>query len=338
MGYDEEQLVVIDINDGDVRSSFDAVKQAFASVPGVTNVSVSSRVPGDWKNIAQVDVTSPGREDLSTVNFIGVDEDFLETYDMELAAGRGFGSDFGTDSTSVMINETAARQLGLTVGDRLQIPDPQFEAEVVGIVRDFHFQSLHRPIGPMVLGFRSNPIDMIDYFTVRVEGAAIAPVVEGLAAIGARFDPDHPFEYNVLEQRLSDSYVRERRVSQIFGAAAALAVIVACLGLFGLAAYTARQRTKEIGIRKVLGATVSDLVTLLSRDFLRLVAIAIVISVPLAYFATSWWLEDFAYRTDLGASIFLLAGAVTLFLALATVSYHALRTAVANPVESLRYE
>jgi putative ABC transport system permease protein len=190
----------------------------------------------------------------------------------------------------------------------------------------------------MVLGFRSNPIDMIDYFTVRVEGAAMAPVVEGLAAIGARFDPDHPFEYNVLVQRLSDSYVRERRVSQIFGAAAALAVIVACLGLFGLAAYTARQRTKEIGIRKVLGATVSDLVTLLSRDFLKLVAIAIVISVPLAYFATSWWLEDFAYRTDLGASIFLLAGAVTLFLALATVSYHALRTAVANPVESLRCE
>lgn len=214
---------------------------------GVEAVSVSNNIPGDWKNMPQVDVAREGQETPSTVHFLGLDEDFLHTYQIELLDGQNFGRGFATDSTSLLINETAAQALGVSIGDVLRFPEGDdcancpnaFEARVAGIVQDFHFESLHRPIGPLVMGYRTNPIDVIDYFTIRMDARSTAAVVAGLREVGERFDPDRPFEHNFLDQRLADFYTNEQQVRRIIGAAALLAILIACLGLFGLAAYTA---------------------------------------------------------------------------------------------------
>lgn len=346
LGFDKEQLVVVDINDGRVRNAFETVKDEFARVPGVEAVTVSNRIPGDWKNIPQVDFAHAGDEQITIVHFLGVDEDFLDTYEIELIEGENFGRGLATDSTSVLVNETAARQLGLSIGDVVRVPEDDscadcpnvFEARVAGVVGDFHYESLHRPIGPLVMGYRANPLDYIDYFTVRMDTRSVPATIAALRVIGERFDPDHPFEFNSLDVRLADFYTSERQVRSVIGAAALLAILIACLGLFGLAAFMAERRTKEIGIRKVLGATVGQIVRLLTGEFAWLVGIAFVVASPLAYLAIRWWLQDFAYRAPVSLSVFLLAGGASLLLAVLTVSYQSIRAALADPVKSLRYE
>jgi putative ABC transport system permease protein len=188
------------------------------------------------------------------------------------------------------------------------------------------------------MGYRANPLDYIDYFTVRMDARSVPTIIAALRVIGERFDPDHPFEFNFLDTRLADFYTSERQVRSVIGAAALLAILIACMGLFGLAAFMAERRTKEIGIRKVLGATVGQIVRLLTGEFAWLVGIAFVVASPLAYLAIRWWLQDFAYRAPVGLSVFLLAGGASLLLAVLTVSYQAIRAALADPVESLRYE
>lgn len=343
LGFNQDQLVVVDINSGDVRRSFEAIKQAFAQVPSVHAVSVSSRVPGEWKGIRQVEVVPPGAPDtdVTTMHFIGVDEDFLNTFEVALASGRNFSSDFGADSTSVLLNETAARMLGVTAEgtDQIRVPDQDnFQVRVVGIVEDFHFRSLHEEIGPIVLGYRSNPIQAIDYFTARISGDNIPGTVAQLQAIMERFDSIRPFEYNFLDERLNDFYETEQRVGTLFGLAASLAMLIACLGLFGLAAFMAEQRTKEIGVRKVLGASVSGIIGMLSLDFLKLVGIAFILAVPVAYMMMNQWLADFAYHIDISWGLFAIAGLLTLVISLLTVGYQSIRAALANPARSIRYE
>lgn len=341
LGFNADQLVVIDINNGDVRQNWETVRAEFAGVPYVQSVSTTSRVPGDWKDITQIEARAAGSsdEDLMTMHFIAVDEQFLSTFEIDLLAGRNLTLN-PADSTSLLLNATAARLLGIEDANRqaIEIPDEEFRGEVVGIVDDFHFQSLHERLGPMVLGYWGNPVRAIDYFTARVASTDLQPVIDGLREVGERFDPSHPFEYNVLDQRLGDFYAADRRAGILFGLAAALAVFIACLGLAGLAAYTAERRTKEIGVRKVLGATVRGIVMLLSKDFVLLVTAAFLIAGPLAYLAMDRWLEAFAYRTSISLWVFILSGAVALAIALATVSVQAVRSALANPVESLRYE
>ncbi|HUF08503.1 MAG TPA: ABC transporter permease [Rhodothermales bacterium] len=341
LGFNQDRLVVIDINSGDVRRDWETVRAQFASVPSVQSVSATSRVPGDWKNISEIEVRPEGAtdDDLATMHFLGVDEAFIPTYEVELAQGRNFSRD-RADSASVILNEAAARLLGIITPDRqvIEIPAAEFRPEVIGIVKDFNYESLHSRIGPLVIGYWSNPVRVIDYFTARVSSNTLESVIPDLRAIGEVFDPSHPFEYNVLEQRLGDFYKADRRAGTLFGLAATLAILIACLGLAGLAAYTAERRTKEIGVRKVLGASVKGIIVLLSRDFALLVVVAFLIAAPLAYLAMDRWLSAFAYRTDLTPWIFVLSGAAALALALATVSFQAVRSALANPVESLRYE
>ena len=348
-GFDEAQLVVIDINNGDVRRDFETVKREISAVPRVQSVSVSSRVPGDWKPITQIEMLPTLAADDARIgaHFIGVDADFLDTFGLNVASGRNFSDDFTTDSTSVLLNKSAADRLGVGVGDAVRVPaeflwqqyqDDDFQAQVAGIVEDFHFESLHLPIGPLLIGYRTSPIDVIDYFTARIDGSDVPATIEALQAIGERFDPSHPFEYNFLSERMADFYERESRLSTLFAIAAALAVAIACLGLFGLAAFTAEQRTKEIGIRKLLGASVPGLVGLLSGQFVRLVGVAFVIAVPVAWLVMRRWLEAFAYRVDISWALFAAAGLAVLLAALVTVGIQAIRAAQNDPVKSLRYE
>jgi len=341
LGFNQDRLVVVDINSGDVRANWQTVRDEMAKIPTVRSVSTSSRVPGDWKGIVQTGVRAEGSssERSTTVHLIGVDESFLSTFEIPLVSGREFRSG-EIDSNAVILNQTAAKALGIVTPELqwLEFPVSGFRAQVVGIVEDFNFESLHSRVGPMVLAHWSNPIQAIDYFTVRVSSAGTSSVIDGLREVGETFDPGHPFEYNVLEQRLGDFYRTERRAGTLFGLAAALSIFIACLGLAGLAAYTAERRTKEIGVRKVLGATVRGIVLLLSKDFVVLVALAFLIATPMSYVLMDRWLDGFAYRTDLALGVFTVSGAIALIIALLTVSFQAVRSALANPVDALRYE
>lgn len=250
------------------------------------------------------------------------------------------------ESEAFILNETAIRTLGFpeparAIGKTFTMFVPPFdggedvkrEGRVVGVVQDFHHDALYRPIEPVAL----YPSGDLNLTLVRVRQVDS----ETLAAIEAAWkevNPDAPFNVNFLDEHLKQQYRAEQRLSSIMGAAAALAALIACLGLFGLAALTAGQRTKEIGVRKVLGASVGQVALLLSSDFVKLVGLATVIGAPLAYMAMTRWLENFAYRIEIGPGLFLLTGVLALSIALLTVSYQAVSAALADPVKSLRHE
>ena len=343
MGFNKEQLLVVDINSGKIRQSAEAIKTSFAALAQVKNVSVSSRVPGEWKDLPKVKVKNekiqtPEGDDMY---FIGVDDQFLETFQIDLLQGRNFAAGSIADSSAVLINETAAKALGITQPSEqlIEIPlDQPFKASVIGIVKDFNFQSLREPLAPMVLGFQKNPVQSIDYFAVRVTTDNMSKTLRQMDAVLHSFDQNHLFEYHFLDKQWELFYREDRVRETIFLIVAILTIVIACLGLFGLATYAAEQRIKEIGIRKVLGASVSSIVSMLSADFLKLVCIAAVIAFPVAWLAMNKWLADFAYRIHISWWIFVIAGITAFLIALFTISFQAIKAAVANPVKSLRTE
>ncbi len=342
LGFNQNQLVVIDINHGNTRRNFQTIKNEIAKLPAVKSVAVSSRVPGEWKNLDQILVTPEGAaaHEALTMFFMCIDQEFLQTFDVQLVAGRNLSEEMGADTAAVIVNEAAARALGWQdpLGKEIRAPENNYRARLAGVVKDFHFQSLHERIAPLVLGHWNNPVANIDYFTARVQGSALPQTLAALQKIHEQFDQTTPFEYNFLDERLEDFYRADIRLGKIFGLSAVLTLAIAGLGLLGLAAFTAEQRTKEIGVRKVLGASIANIIFLLSKDFAKLVMIATLIASPFAYFALQRWLQNFAYRIDLALWMFVLAGGMALLLALLTVSAQAIKAALANPVEALRYE
>ena len=342
LGFNKNQLVVVDINSGAVRSNFAAMRSEFLQIPTVQSVSVTSRVPGEWKNILEFEAIPQGatEADARTMNFFGVDSHFLETFEVELAAGRNFIETMTTDTTAVLINEAAAETFGWDdpINKSFTIPSQNFEAHIIGVVRDFNFRSLHEKVDPLILGHSHNPIHAIDYFTSKIANVDIPATIKSLEDIHEKYDKVTPFEYHFLDQQLENFYESDQRVSALFGMAAGLAIFISCLGLFGLAAFTAEQRTNEIGVRKVLGATVTQIILLLSKEFTKLVIIALFIAVPIAYFASNKWLQEFAYRIDIGLGTFLIAGLLVLIIAWSTIAYQAIKAALTNPVDALRYE
>jgi putative ABC transport system permease protein len=244
----------------------------------------------------------------------------------------------------VLINETAAKTMGWTDAlgkkvERLNMKSSEFvTSEVIGVVEDFPARSLKYEQQPVVLILTDDAAFGGSNALARLDADQIPETLAALQALWTKFAPTHPFEYAFLDERFDALYRAEQQLRLLLGTFAALAVLIACLGLFGLAVYTAERRAKEIGIRKVLGASVPSLVTLLSKEFALLVLAAFVIATPLAYVAMQRWLEDFAYRTDIGAGVFLLAGGLALLITLLTVGYQAVRAALADPVKSLRYE
>jgi len=346
LGFNQERLLVIDINHDDVQTNFKTIKAEFLRHAAVRSVTVSSRVPGDWKSFRQIRVAKEGaaENEARSVFFNGVDQDFLPTYEIGLVAGRNFSQDFATDSTALLLNETAARLLAgeEPLGKVLRVPSRNFVGRVVGVVRDFHFHSMHRAIAPLVMGYMPSGgrhvLHGIDYFSLRLSAEHLPETINFISDVHARFDLVNPIEYAFLEEWWHNLYQADDRVGSVFGVAAGLAILIACVGLFGLAAFMAEQRTKEIGVRKVLGASVQSLVMLLSKDFTKLVIVAFAIAAPLAYFAMNRWLQNFAYRIDVGLVTLVFAGLLALAITWMTVSYQALKAALANPVEALRYE
>ena len=355
LGFNKNLLVVVDVNTRKARTNFEAVKSEMAKIPTVKSVSVTSRVPGEWKSIVTIRIKNTGSTDEPNVSYlIGADKDFLKTYEIKLLQGRNF--DTPADSAAVIINETAAKMLGITEasGQAVEIPalsrngdgtfvpvnddNTPFKPNVIGIVKDFHFQSLRNKIEPLVLAYNQNPIFVIDYYSARIAATGIKGTLDKLKKVMVNNDKDDPFEYHFLNDQLALFYIEDNRRQTILIWAALATIFIACLGLFGLATYSAEQRIKEIGVRKVLGATVFNLTSLLSKDFLKLVLIANGIAFPIAWWAVSKWLQEYAYHIDVKWWVFVFAGVLAFLIALITVSYQAIKAAIANPVKSLRTE
>ncbi len=337
LGFESEQVVVLPIQDDAMREQVEAVKAELARVPGVLRTSAVSNVPGGrfnrnsirWQNEPEVPVAE-----------LRTDADFLETLGIELAAGRGFSEDRPADAGSAFIlNEAAAQRFTWAdpVGQEIAWldEDSTYTGPVIGVAKDFHHASLHDPIAPLAIQVLPGAYN---HLLVRVRPEHLDETLAHLETTWTAFSPSRTFSYSFLDDDFDRLYRADDRTGAIVGIFSGLAIFIACLGLFGLAAFTAEQRTKEIGVRKVLGASVPDLVALLSKDFLRLVGIAFVVAMPVAYFAMDRWLADFAYRIDMPWWAFLAAGGVALVLTLATVSTHAMRAATRDPVKALRYE
>ena len=354
LGFNKDLMLVIDVNVGKARSNFEWLKSEMAKVPAVQSVSVTSRVPGEWKTLTKVKVKKEGNEgDHQIAYAIGADKDFLATYEIPLLNGRNFQNE--NDSSAILINETAAKMLDITDAYDQVVDIPQiarnnffvplfddvnasFKPRVVGIVKDFHFQSLRDKIQPLVIAYNNNPIYPIDYYSVKISPQNIQATLDKLKAIMLANDESEPFEYHFLNDQLALFYIEDQRSQTILSWVAIASVFIACLGLFGLATYSAEQRLKEIGMRKVLGANVVSLVSLLSKDFMKLVFLSCCIAFPIAWWGANKWLEGYAYHVQLTWWIFASAGVIATGIASLTVSYQAIKAAVINPVKILKSE
>jgi len=345
IGFDKDQLLIIDINSGQVRRNFQTLKDEYAKIPGVLGVAVSSRVPGEWKQIEEIYVkhgasSNIGMDSVRTY-FMGFDESMLTTYGLEMTDGKFFSANGQADSTTVILNQAAVQALGLNdpVGANLQVQGngSVINLTVAGVMKDFNFQSLHQKIAPIVIGTWNNPIQSVDYFTLKINGN-MEDIIKGATAVHEIFDHYTSIEYHFLDQQLSLFYEAEQRAAMIFQMGGGLSIFVACLGLFGLATYNIERRTKELGIRKVLGASNINLFVLLSSAFTKQITIAFLIASPVAYFVMREWLRGFEYRITIDAGIFLASGLVALLIALFTVSYRSLKAANSNPLNALRQE
>jgi putative ABC transport system permease protein len=340
LGFQHEHMLVIDFGyDEIVRQQIEAIKRAFVDHPAVTSASASRTVPGGHFPGAGTRVASPeGQMPLETPNLYEVDFDFIPHFEIEMAAGRPYSRDFSADSeASLLLNEAAAKLYGYArpedvVGERFS----QWgrEGTIIGVVKDFNYLSLHGGIEPLTL--RLSP--WVKYLSLRLKTDDLATTIAELEDLWGELAPQRPFLYSFLDESFNRQYLADLRFGRVVSVFAGLAILIACLGLFGLASFATAQRTKEIGVRKVLGASVGSIVALLSKDFLKLVGIAFVLAAPVAYYAMSRWLEGFAYRTSIGVGVFLLAGGLALAIALLTVSYRSIKAALADPVKSLRYE
>ncbi len=353
MGLNTDQIVAVPQTFAPVIVKSSVFKARLKEIPAVTNVSMNFLLPGHKNAAAPIKARRRGQDDSSMIDMYQawVDDDYIGIFDIELVAGRNFDSAFPGDWTAtgaVVINEAAVARLGYTsageaLGKEIEglqelITDTDERGElkpsIVGVVRDFHYATLHEPIEPLVL-FPNYPGG---YAMIKIDAGRMQ---EGLSAIKDAWyevNPDWAFEYFFVEDTFARLYDAELRFGRIFISFSALAIVIACLGLVGLSSFTAERRRKEIGVRRVLGASPAGMVALLSREYFRLVISAIVVAWPVAYIAMNAWLEGFAYRIDLDWTTFILAGVLAMAIALLTVSFQAVRAATANPVEALRME
>jgi putative ABC transport system permease protein len=343
LGFDKEHVVVLPIRNSRIPGSLDTFKEELKKSNGVMSVAASSHVPGQTPFVGPVFPEGYPEGQSVLIRDLNADCDFVPTMGMEMIAGRNFSREFSTDSEeSVIINETAAQRLGWDdpVGKKIYIlmgddPDERSAKTIIGVFRDIHMVSLHKVIEPMYI---NNQNDRLGALSIRIREGDVQETLTFLEAKWKEAEPNRPFDYYFLDESFDSHYRREEKLSTIFSYFTAFTLLVACLGLFGLASFTAEQRTKEIGIRKVLGSSIVGILFLLIKEFTKWVVVANIVAWPLAYFALHRWLQHFAYRTDMSLWMFLLSGVLALLIALITVGYQAVKAARANPVMSLRYE
>ncbi|WP_128543310.1 ABC transporter permease [Larkinella soli] len=347
LGFAKEQAVVLPLRNQAMQEGYEAVKNDLQRHPGIWAATACYGIPGGL--FAGDGIRLPGKDEEIGTNMFIVDADYIPAMGMKMVAGRSFSRKFGTDlKEGFVLNEAAVAAFGLgtpqqALGKAILWPqwNPSTPADtlkrgrVIGVVKDFNYKSLHQKIEPLVMHIYPSAFS---YLVVRVQPGHLPAALEVMKAKWKALAPEWPFEYQIVDEEFARFYRSEQLFGKLFSLFTALSIFIACLGLFGLAAFMAQQRTKEIGVRKVLGASVAGIVLLLSKDFLKLVLIAIVIASPLAWYAMKSWLADFAYRIDIEWWMFVLAGLLAIGIALLTVSIQSIKAALMNPVHSLRSE
>lgn len=343
MGFSSEQVLVIDFGyDGEVQRKREFIKQQLLQHPDVEMVSISRATPGDFFPNADTGVADPNTGEITYKSpaIYEVDEDFIPTYQMRMAAGRNFSDDFPLDSANALIlNESAAALFGY--------PNPQdiigksFEqwgrnGKVVGVVEDFNYVSLHDEVEPLSIRFGTQ--FNVSVVSLKLNSQDYSKTLAELESIWGELVPHRPFDTRFADQNFDAQYESDERFGMIFSVFSTLAIFVACLGLFGLTIYSTAQRNKEIGVRKVLGASTGRIITLLSTDFIKLFIIALIIAIPFSWYVMNSWLDGFAYRISLGFEVFAISALITLLVAFITMSFKTVNAALSNPVESLRDE
>jgi putative ABC transport system permease protein len=339
LGFDKEQSMIVRFDNLDISRKRKQFKNELLTIPSVQSVSLMSGEPGGFHDVYSFKAqANPTEKYLFNTEF--TDLDFVKTLGLKIIAGRDLSESFGTDSTSaVLINRTAATKLGYTpeqaIGKWIRnISRDSIRYTIVGVVEDYHYVSLKTSIGPLVISpGRDNRLALI-----KIKSANLKSAINDIKKSYIDVAPDYPFEYTFLDERFDQLYRAENRQESVLSIFSFIAIFVACLGLFGLASYTAIKRTKEVGVRKVLGSSVQNIVLLLSKDLLKPVLLGALIAIPVGYYAMNKWLRGFAYRINFHWWMFAIAVATALIIALLTVGVQAIKAAIANPVKSLRTE
>lgn len=342
IGLNRENVVIL-LNNPELSPRFESFKDRLQTQPGIRSVTSAAQGPTWIGQTISINWEGNPSDNGISVDYTVVDYDFFKTFGMEITQGRSFSPEFTTDmEETCIINELAAKRMGLEnpIGTRITMNHPAWEASfrmarVIGVVKDFHARTLHTAVRPFV--FRMYR-PWHQYIFVKIDGTRVP---EALGAIENTFKtslPGYPYRFTFYEDAYNRQYMSEHQLGRLFNVFSLLSILISCLGLFGLAAYTTEQKTKEIGIRKILGASTPGVVKLTTREFLKWVAVANLIAWPVAYFVMSQWLRDFAYKVSIGPLVYCISGGLTLIIALLTVSFQSIKAAKANPVDSLRHE
>jgi putative ABC transport system permease protein len=347
LGYNKEHIITLPYYTS-LNDKYESFRNSLLQNSNIKDVGRSSRIP-TGRLLDGMGASAPGSDSMvpvkADIRYVAADYDFIPTYGIQLSAGRNFSRDYSTDTANFIINEVAVKAIGWksdqdAVGKNFKYGNTS--GHVIGVMRDFHFESLHQPITPLVLIMPAVPPGQSFYnnISIKISSQNVAAALATIKNTWQQYLPSLPYEYNFLDENFATLYDAEQRQETIFTTFAFIAIFIACLGLFGLSAFAISQRVKEIGVRKVLGASTTTIVSLLSKDFLKLVLIAAVIAFPIAWYAMNSWLKDFAYRINLNLHwwVFIFAAIAAAFIALITVGVQAIKAATANPVKSLRTE
>ena len=345
LGYDKEHILTLPYYPA-LNDQYESFRNTLLRNSNIKDVGRSSRIP-TGRLLDGQGAQAPGNDSMvpvkADIRYVAADYDFIPTYGVHIVAGRNFSRDYGTDTASFILNEAAVRAVGWkspqeAVGKNFKYGGQM--GHIVGVTNDFHFESLHQTIAPLILVMPTpaQAANSYGYLSIKISGGNIPSALATIKDTWQKFLPELPYQYTFLDENFAKLYEAEQRQGTIFIIFACLAIFIACLGLFGLSAFSITQRVKEIGVRKVLGANVSTIVALLSKDFLKLVLISAIISFPIAWYAMHNWLQDFAYRINIQWWVFVVAGILAALIALITVSFQAIKAALANPVKSLRTE
>jgi hypothetical protein len=338
LGFNTDYVIKVPINRS-LLGRFRSYKNKLLQNPKVLSVTAGQDVPfnEDYKT-SGVEWEGKDPEMVPNVRYSISHFDYVETFEMEIVEGRSFKWESSADRNNFIINEEAARYMGMENPIGRKIKFWGREGIIIGVVKNYHHVSLHREIMPQV--FTANPrnFNALKYVFIKVASENVPETLEYIREASFVFAPDYPYEYSFLDQGIQNLYLSEQNLGKIFSTFAVLAILISCLGVFGLASFTAERRTKEIGIRKVLGASISKIVVLLSKEFSRWVLLANIIAWPIGWYVMHKWLQNFSYRTGMSPLLFVFAGMLSFIIAALPISYHAVKAALADPVDSLRYE
>ena len=333
MGFQKENVIYLNLHDPQAREKIEILKAEFRNIPGVISAGASTGMPG--YGLTSNGYFPEGYEEPLMIHALDVDYDFLDVMKIPVVAGRNFSKDYATDAEAFLINETLAKKLGWTdpIGKKI---NRDLEHKVIGVISDFHFSTLHTKIEPLLITMK--PWDGYYYLAIRLSAGDIQNTLSAIERKWNDILPNQPYAHVFLDNYIQTAYASENKTGETFVYFSLLAIFIACLGLFGLANSSGEQKRKEIGIRKVYGASSQNILTLLSSDYTKWVILANILAWPLAYWAMDKWLQLFEYRTSIGVWIFVLTFCITSFISIVTVIYQVIHAARANPVETIKYE